>query len=108
MIEEIKSALGLFATAIGAAKKAKDLLPDSSEKKAVEQSLEEAEKQSKLAEAKIAQALGYELCKCTFPPPIMLSQGYRDHRETFECPRCHRVFPPPDSGEVEFVEDFDP
>ncbi len=53
-IEALKGAFSLFATAIGAAKKAKDLLPDSSEKKAVEQSLEEAEKKSKLAEAQIA------------------------------------------------------
>ncbi|GEM77006.1 hypothetical protein [Vibrio sagamiensis] len=41
-----------------------------------------------MAEAQIAQALGYQLCKCTFPPQIMLSVGYRDFEEAFECKLC--------------------
>ena len=107
MIEEIKSALGLFATAIRVAKQAKDLLPEGPEKKAVEQSLEKAEKDSKLAEAQIAQALGYELCKCTFPPQPMLSLGYREQIEYYQCPKCKKIWPP-DTGPPEMVTDFEP
>ena len=89
-------------------KQAKDLLPDSSEKRAVEQSLEEAERKSKLVEAQIADALGYQLCKCTFPPQIMLSIGFRQGLEYFSCERCGSIWPPPDTGTVEVVADFEP
>ena len=75
-VEAIKNALGLFLTAIQLAREAKKGLPEGPEKKSVEQSLEAAERSSKLAQAQIAQALGYELCKCTFPPQIMLKTAY--------------------------------
>ncbi len=55
----------------------------------------------------IAQALRYEICRCTFPPQIMLSQGYRENREHFQCPRCGNTWPPPGSGEIEVVKDFE-
>jgi hypothetical protein len=107
-IEAIKSAFGLLGSAIGLAKKAKDLLPDGAEKKSVEQSLEAAERSSKLAEAQIAQALGHRLCQCTFPPQIMLKTGSsRAHGDHFQCPNGH-TWPPPDTGQVEFVEDYNP
>ncbi len=93
---------------LSALKKAKDLLPDGAEKKSVQQSLEAAERDCKLAEAQIAQALRYQLCRCTFPPQIMRSIGYRQNREHFECPVCPNTWPPPDTGPVEFVRDFDP
>lgn len=89
-------------------KQTKDLLPDDAKKKAVEQSLEEVEKKSKLAEAQVAQALGYRLCRCTFPPQIMLRIGRQQNVEAFRCPICGNTWPPPDTGQVEFVEDFDP
>ncbi len=66
-IESIKGGLSLFSQAIGLVKETKDLLPDSASKDAIEQSLDQADKAAKLAEAQIAQALGYELCKCTYP-----------------------------------------
>ena len=108
-IEALKGAFSLLGSAIGLAKRAKDLLPEGPEKKAVEQNLEEAERGSKLAEAQIAQALGYMLCKCTFPPQIMLKTGHsRAHGDHFQCPRCGSPWPPSDSGQPEFVEDYDP
>ena len=106
-IGAIKDAFGLFGTAIGLAKKAKELLPEGADKNSVEQSLKEAEKKSKLAETHIAQALGHRLCQCTFPPQIMLKTGYsRAHGDHFQCPRGHTWPPQEDSGEPEFVEDF--
>lgn len=90
-------------------KQAKDLLPDGEEKKTVEQSLEEVERKSKLAEAQIAKALGHRLCQCTFPPQIMLKTGYsRAHGDHFQCPNGHTWPSQEDSGEAEFVQDFEP
>ena len=94
--EALKSGLGLFKDAISIAKGAKDLLPSGKEKDAVEKSLEAAERATQLAEAQMAQALGYRLCQCTFPPQIMLSKGYQGESERLECPSCKKGWPPPE------------
>lgn len=95
-MDNVKVGLSLFSEALGLAKKTKDLLPDSAEKQAIDKSLEEAVKASQLAEAQIAQALGYKLCQCTFPPQVMLSAGYKEHIEEFKCSRCNKssIAPP--------------
>ena len=99
-MESIKLGLSLFAEAIGLAKKVKDVLPESKDKEAIEKSLDEAVKAAHVAEAQIAKALGYSLCKCTFPPQIMLSNGYKEtnytHEEEFICPKCRRSSIPPE------------
>lgn len=90
----IRSALDMFKTAVGLAKDAKELLPNDTSKKAVEQSLDRAEMAAKLAEAQIAQALGYHLCQCTFPPQIMLSVGrHSSGTEVFKCSHCSKQEP---------------
>ena len=43
------------------------VLPDE-KKEVVARTLEEADTQLRLAEAEIAKALGYSLCRCEFPP----------------------------------------
>ena len=96
-LPEIKVALDLFRTAIGAAKDASDLLPEGDEKEAATQTLEEASKAAQLSEATIAQALGYELCRCEFPPIVMLKVGYRDifneddPKDVYECTKCKQT-----------------
>ncbi len=98
-----------IAAIIALLKQTKDLLPDGAEKKTVEKSLEEVEKKSELAQAQVAQALGYQLCRCTFPPQIMLKTGSsRAHGDHFQCPRCGSAWPPPDTGLLDFVEDYNP
>jgi len=91
-MEQIKVGLSLFSEAVGLAKKTKDLLPESKDKDVISQSLESADKAAKLAEVQVAQALGYQLCKCTFPPQVMLSKGYKvqnyHHEEEFVCASC--------------------
>lgn len=93
-MESIKLGLTLFSEALGLVKKAKDVLPESKDKEAIEKSLEEADQAVHVAEAQIAKALGYNLCKCTFPPQIMLSNGYKEsnytHEEEFICPKCKK------------------
>lgn len=93
-MEGVKVGLSLFGQALGLVKQTNDLLPDSKDKEAIEKTLEEADKAVKLAEAQIAQVLCYKLCKCTFPPQIMLSNGYKEvdysQQEEFICPLCKK------------------
>ncbi len=100
----VKIGLSLFGQAIGLAKQTKDLLPESQDKEAIARSLDEADKAAKMAEAQIAQALGYELCKCTFPPQIMLSNGYKEtnysQQEEFVCPLCKKSSIPPPAPDL--------
>lgn len=97
-LTQIKVVFDLFRSAIGAVKDVTDVLPEGEKKKAVQETLEQAEKAAQLAEAQTADALGYHLCQCTFPPQIMLSKGYRDDvghkKEIFECPKCKKITPP--------------
>lgn len=44
--------------------------------------------QERLQEIELAQKLGYLLCKCTWPPQIMVLAG-TDH--VYRCRRCSRV-----------------
>jgi len=44
--------------------------------------------QERLQEIEMAQRLGYLLCKCTWPPQIMVLTG-SDH--VYRCRRCSRV-----------------
>ena len=83
----------MFRAAIGAVKEASTLLPESDEKEAATRTLEEASKAAQMSEATIAQAFGYELCRCEFPPTIMLKIGYIDYPinkagDVYGCPKC--------------------
>jgi hypothetical protein len=68
--------------------------PSSAEQTLVDEALDQAEKAAKIAEAQVAKALGYELCKCEFPPVPMLTVGHIDNAHAklwgavYECPRC--------------------
>jgi hypothetical protein len=94
----VKTAFDTLRSAIGLLKEAKDLLPEGDQReKAITVALDAATTSAKIAEAEIAKALGYELCKCEFPPTPMLTVGYMTANQTpatalgkpvFECPRC--------------------
>jgi hypothetical protein len=92
----LKTTFDAVRSAIGMLKDAKELLPTGDQRgAAISQALVTAESSSKIAEAEIAKALGYELCKCEFPPTPMLtvgyhtrSQGHRPGGPVFECPKC--------------------
>ena len=81
----LKTALELVGGVLATLKQVKDLLPDGSKKEEVAEGLEQAERQLGIAEAQAAQVLGYELCKCTFPPQIMLFTG---EEGCYRCPKC--------------------
>ena len=66
------------------------------EKKAIDTALTVASSNTAIAEAQLAQAFGYELCKCEFPPIPMRTVGYFNRRTAtnkegdpvYECPKC--------------------
>jgi hypothetical protein len=89
-IRASRSALDLFKSLRG-------LLPKGPDADAADEQLDRAEKALRASEAELAKALGYELCKCTFPPQIMLSQGRHPvhDKEIFECPKCGKQEPSP-------------
>ena len=64
------------------------LIPDGEDKSNIEAKLIQTEKESAIAEAATAKELGYELCKCTFPPQIML---FIKELNVSRCPKCHHT-----------------
>jgi len=95
-ISVVKTTFDALRAAIGLVKDSKDLLPKDARSDAITAALEAAETTSKVAEAEIAKALGYQLCMCQFPPTPMLTVGYhivnlppiRTGDPVFECPKC--------------------
>jgi hypothetical protein len=79
-----KGVIDLLKTAYAA-------LPKSAESRGLEEQIAKAESQLKTAEAQIAKALGYRLCRCTFPPQIMLWDATRRKNV---CAKCNDTFPP--------------
>jgi hypothetical protein len=75
-IATVKTAFDALRSAIGLVNDTKGLLPEGEKKAAITAALATAESSSRLAEAEMAKALGYELCKCQFPPTPMLTIGY--------------------------------
>lgn len=95
-IQSVKEAVTLYREW----KAAKGGMPDD-----LEQKLEQAEQQLKLAEAGAARDLGYRLCKCAFPPQIMtVTRVDDDGMEHWRCQKCGREQGPPriDRGDEHF------
>jgi hypothetical protein len=74
----------LGADALSALKSALPLLPKGEKREQVEKKIQAAERALDLAHAQAASALGYHLCKCTFPPQIKLAEPSGQ----MKCPRC--------------------
>ena len=83
--DPIKEALGLLGGVLSTLKQVRDMLPDGSQKETATNALNQAERQLGIAEAQVAEGLGYKLCQCTFPPQIMLFTGKEGH---YKCPEC--------------------
>ena len=81
-LSAIKTTFDALRSAIGLVKETKELLPKGETTATITAALATAESSSRIAEAEVAKALGYELCKCQFPPTPMLTVGYHDHRVT--------------------------
>jgi hypothetical protein len=89
MIDPIQTTVwaGAARAALELMRSASALLPKGREKKAIDLKLGGAEQALELSSAKLAQELGYPLCRCTFPPKPML---WDRSRNAFVCrePGC--------------------
>lgn len=88
MLKEGLTSLGI---AVGIYGQIKDSLPEGSKKNEIEEALQKAERQLKLAESQVAQGLKFELCRNHFPPMIMLSPDDKN----WKCPECGNEKHPP-------------
>jgi hypothetical protein len=93
----LKTMFDSFRSAIGMLKDVRSLGGGTDqEQKAIDTALATASSSAAIAEAEIAKALGYELCKCEFPPTPMRTVGYlrrpaagpETGAPVYECPKC--------------------
>jgi hypothetical protein len=66
-------------------------LPKGPDADKIQHQIEKAEAALKSNDAELAKNLGYRLCKCSFPPQIML--WHAEERANI-CPACSDRFPP--------------
>jgi hypothetical protein len=93
--DALKSAFDAIRGLIGAVKDVRGLASPE-QAKAITVAADQVEAAAKVAEAEIAKALGYQLCKCQFPPVVMLTVGYvimkfarcEEGDPVYECPKC--------------------
>lgn len=78
-IELFKIVLELICNAL---KKIRELLPG---------------RLQKIAEVIVAKELGYQICKCTWPPQIATLIDCENYKEKFKCQKCGRLLPPDSS-----------
>ena len=100
--EAVKAGFDGFRSALDTFKRLREMFKNDPEKhKELGADLEQAEKEIQLAEAQIAQALGYKLCKAHFPPiPMLLDHVHPEYTEAiFKCPECKRESPTPEHFE---------
>jgi hypothetical protein len=72
----VQVGLDTAKAALGIIKDAKDMLPSSDQKQRIEAALAQANEKMAEGEAAVANALGYTLCRCQFPPTPMLLVGH--------------------------------
>ena len=71
-----KAGLDTVRAALGTLKDARELMPGGKQKEELTEVLEQATGQIRAGEVALASALGYSLCRCTFPPVPRLLAGY--------------------------------
>jgi len=93
--DAIKSAFDMARSAFDTVKALKALKSDDPEAANAVEQIELAEREVRLAEAQIAQSLGYELCRCQFPPVPMLKDRTDNESATtiYKCPQCESEHP---------------
>jgi hypothetical protein len=75
-------------SAINEFKSIRDKLPAGKQRDEINEKIKRAEDLLSRADAELAQKLGFELCKCAFPPKIML---WDDSQSASICRSCgHR------------------
>jgi len=77
-------------TALDIFKGIRDELPKGQKADEVRAQIELAEQAFQNSNAEAAKSLGYELCRCTFPPQIML---WKQEKRTNVCSLCGNESP---------------
>jgi hypothetical protein len=90
-------------TALDIIKGVRSELPKGPEAERAQQQIEKAESALETSKAEIAKSLGYKLCKCRFPPQVML---WSAAERTNICPACGDRNPPP--VETRQMPDYEP
>lgn len=92
LVEAFTKGLATLRGAIDQLKSATDQLPSGDQKTAIEKQIVEIERAIQLGNAELGQSLGFQLCNCSFPPQVMVSQGGVEeaHLESFMCPNCKK------------------
>lgn len=85
IINEINAYLQAGSSALNIIKGVLPLLPKGTDRDRAAADLERAELAIKASNAALAQSLGFTLCKCTFPPQIML---WKQDQQANVCPNC--------------------
>jgi len=95
----VKSGFDALKSAIETVKSLWNLYPSKPDERAnIDEQIKVAEKEVALAEAQIAQALGYKLCRAHFPPIPMLKDRVHPTyvKEIAKCPQCGAEDPAPE------------
>lgn len=94
LFQDVADYIPVSNDAIALLKRAFNLLPRGEKRDEVESKIKTAEKALKRSDAAFAQKLGYQFCRCTYPPQIML--GHEQQEATVcpnpECRRTIRTF----------------
>jgi hypothetical protein len=91
LLEPFKEGISLLQSAVSIISQVKNLLPKDTKSQELHSKLTDAETNLKLSEVAFAKEIGYQLCKCTWPPQIMLSIGEVDYGEKYKCPSCNKI-----------------
>lgn len=94
-LKPLSEGITILCSLVSTIKSVIDMLPKK-EKEAASRQLAEVEEKFQIAQTQIAKELGYELCRCTWPPQIMLRAGEAEYGEKFRCPACGRLVSPDD------------
>ncbi len=93
--EALKTSIGAIGSAYDLVKKFRSSsAPTAQEEKVIDQALVTADTAAQIAHVEIAKALGYELCRCQFPPTAMLAVGQtrpmrmEKAQPVYECAKC--------------------
>jgi len=106
-LSDISEYVAAGKNAIDLLKSAYGLLPKGKDRDELERKVREAEDILKRSDAKLAKDLGYELCKCTYPPQIMLyRQG--EHAHVCQNEKCGNRIQPWRPSDNEPQEPYDP
>ncbi|MEA1919453.1 MAG: hypothetical protein U9N52_06385, partial [Campylobacterota bacterium] len=91
-VNDARLSFSLFKESIGMFKAAKDMLPDSPEKKAAATVMEEATKKAQIAEAGLARTLGFPLCPRCWPPVVLVATAVHKNIDYYKCPSCEAEY----------------